>query len=127
MKRSWLLSAALLGITATSVNAAQNLVLLAGHIPKQIQNAVNIGRVAADEPIELSLIVSLDQDLLTQKLEELYGRGASESKHFLSSEQFAQKFGLADKRNTLKEFAQANGLIVDPVDNTPESLVVKVL
>jgi len=105
---------------------AESWVSMQGHVPKQLRSATMIERAPADESVQLSLVVHLDQNLLDQTLEQLYGRGAPAKKHFLSSSEFAQKFGLADKRQKLKDFALANGLTVDPTEDRPESMVVKV-
>src|SRR6266480_2053106 len=81
---------------AGSLRAAESLVALSGHVPHQIQNATMLQRAPADEIVSLSLVTRLDQNLLDQTLEQLYGRGAPAQKHYLSSAEFAQKFGIAD-------------------------------
>jgi len=105
---------------------AESLVPLQGHVAQQIQSATLVERAPADEMVTLSLVVRLDQTLLDQTFESLYGRSAPAQKHFLSSAEFAQKFDLADKRKMLKDFAQANGLSLDTAPDQPESLIVKV-
>ncbi len=117
---------AILGTLASFSGAAQGRVALMGHVLRQIQDAVKLERAPADESVQLSLVVRLDQNLLDETLDQLYGRNAPVQKHYLSSSEFAQKFGLADKRAQLKNFALANGLTVDAADNQPESMVVKV-
>jgi kumamolisin len=99
---------------------------LTGHVPKQIRTAIKLGRLAAEENVDLSLVVRVDQDLLDQTLAQLYGPSAAQPRHFLGSAEFAQKFDLADKRQKLKDFAQSAGLTVNSADDQPNSLVVKV-
>src|SRR5579864_4413151 len=113
-------------LIAVPLQAADSRVMLQGHVPLEIRNAAMVERVPADEPVSLSLVVRLDQDLLNQTLEGLYGRNAPAKKRFLSSSEFAQRFGFAEKRQALKDFASANGLMIDPADDHPESMVVKV-
>jgi subtilase family serine protease len=106
--------------------APSGMVALQGHVPRQVQSATKMARVAATEIIPLSLAVRIDQNLLNQTLEEIYGRNAPAQKHYLSSAEFAQRFGIAQKRQAIKDFALANGLTVDASDDQPESMMVKV-
>jgi subtilase family serine protease len=114
------------GMMVSTSAADEPRVALSEHIPKEIQSAALVERAPADEPVHLSLSVRLDQNLLDQTIAQLYGPNAPENKHFLSSSEFAQRFGLADKRQRLKDFAMANGLSVDPSEDKPGSLAVKV-
>jgi kumamolisin len=123
----------LIGIVVTTVcgitvfsQAAEPLLALVGHITPQIANAALLQRAPADEPVQLSLVVKLDQNLLDATYQELYGQKASVHKHFLSSDEFAQQFGLADKRSQLKNFALANGLTINSDGDNDRSMVVKV-
>ncbi len=119
--------AALLVISSTGVlPAAESLVSLQGHVPQEIRSATLLGRAQADEPVSLSLVVHLDESLLQQTIDGIYSRSAPGKKRFLSSPEFAQRFELTAKRQTLKAFAQANGLSVDSTDDRAESMVVKV-
>jgi kumamolisin len=113
-------------ICAAGAWAADGPVTLKGHIPKQLRTATRLGDVSADEKVELSLVVRLDQALLDQTMAALYGPKAAGPRHFLSPTEFAQRFDLADKRRKLKDFAQSSGLAVDSAQDRPESLVVKV-
>jgi len=115
-----------LGLLMASRALADDRVILAGHVPKILESAVKLERVSADEQVQMSLVLRVDQDLLTQTLENLYGPHAPAQKHFLSSSEFAQQFGLADKREKIKEFARANGFTVDTSDDRSDSMVVKV-
>src|SRR5579883_2909605 len=100
-------------------------VTLAGHVTKRLAGAGRLGRVAADERVDLSLAVKFDQALLDSTLAQIYAQPAS-SRHYLSPSEFAQVFGLSDKRRKLKAFAQASGLTVDASADDPNSGVVKV-
>src|SRR6266403_4046817 len=91
---AWWIAALLLGISpAGGLSAAGSMVALQGHVPPQVRNATLLGRAQADELVQLSLTVRLDQNLLDQTLEGIYGRNAPAQKHYLSSSEFAQKFG----------------------------------
>ena len=114
------------GALASSPAFAESLAALSGHIPQQIQSATLLGRAPVDEQVQLSLVVRLDQSLLDQTLDQLYGSNAPAVKHYLSSSEFAQTFGLADKRQMLKDFAKANGLIINSSEDEPKSMVIKV-
>src|SRR6266403_1722802 len=87
-------AALVLGIfPAGGLSAAESMVALQGHVPPQVRNATLLGRAQAGELVQLSLAVRLDQNLLDQTLNEIYGRNAPAQKHYLSSSEFAQKFG----------------------------------
>src|SRR5579872_358210 len=92
----------ILGTLISHSGAAEDRVVLKGHIPKEIQNATKLERVPADEQVGLGLVLQLDQTLLDQTLNQLYGKNAPATKHFLTPSEFAQKFGMADKRQKLK-------------------------
>ena len=116
----------ILAILPTSSLRAEKMVALAGHVPTQVlATAANLGSVPADELVHLSFVIHIDQALLDDALDKLYGKNAPATKHFLSSSEFAQQFDLAGKRQILKNFALANGLTIDPNDQ-PESLAVKI-
>jgi kumamolisin len=99
---------------------------LTGHVPRQIRSATRLARLAADEKVDLSLFVAVDQALLDQTMAEIYGPGAPANRRFLTSDEFSQKFDLARKRQALKDFAAASGLAIDPAEDRPGSLVVRV-
>ncbi|MDE2141633.1 MAG: fibronectin type III domain-containing protein [Elusimicrobia bacterium] len=113
-------------LAATSPAAALGRTILAGHVPAQVLTATALGPAPDDEPVKLSLVVRLDQHQLDQALAEIYGPAAPARRHYLSSAEFVQRFGLINKRQKLKDFAQSNGLAVDSSEDRPESLVVKV-
>jgi kumamolisin len=107
-------------------SAADRFVALTGHIPKQIRTATKLGRTAADENVELSLVVRVDQALMDQTLAQIYGPNKTWPKRFLSPAEFAQKFDLAEKRQKLKDFVRSAGLAVNAGEDQSNSLVVKV-
>jgi len=113
-------------VLAVPVASAQTNVTLTGHVFPRALAATRLQRVAADEPVRLSLAVRLDDALLNETLEQLYGSSASGSKRFLTSAEFAQKFDLPAKRELLKQFAQAHGMIVDPAEDRSDSMMIKV-
>src|SRR6266852_3051673 len=76
----------LLGIFPAGVlSAADKMVALQGHVPPQVRSATLMGRAQANELVQLSLAVRVDQVLLDQTLEDIYGRNAPTKKHYLSS------------------------------------------
>jgi len=114
------------GLVPFAWAANEATVALVGHVPRQIQTAALVGRAPADEPVDLSLAVHVDQTLLDQTFNQLYGPHAPTKKQFLSSSDFAQRFELAGKRQAIKTFAQSNGLTIMPMADVAESMVVKV-
>ena len=123
----FLITGFLLGtVRETAQTATVRSMTLSGHVPAQVKSATAMGALSPETVIPLSLVVQVDQPLLTQVLDRLYGPGAPANKHFLSSAEFAQAFNLADKRQKIKQFALANGLTIDATDNQDESMVVKV-
>jgi PKD repeat protein len=109
-----------------SVGYAQNSVTLTGHVAPRVRNATKIERVRPDETIALSLAVRLDDALLKETLDEIYGPNAPAKKRFLTSAEFAQKFDLPSKREELKQFARAHGLTISAGQDRPESMMVKI-
>jgi kumamolisin len=121
------LAATVFAALAGPVASAQTNVTLPGHVPPRVLAATRLESVAADETIRLSLAVRLDDALLKQTLDQLYGPNAPAQKHFLTSAEFAQKFELAAKREQLKQFAQTHGMTVNAAEDRPDSMVVSVL
>ncbi len=116
---------AIFALLSVNGRAAGPLVALTGHIPHQISVSAKIAPVASTETVHLSLVVNLDQNLMSQTLAQIYNSGDSLHRNFLTPAQFAQKFNLAQKRQALKSFAQASGLSLDLPDD-PYSQVVHV-
>lgn len=120
-----LLSGLLMTVGVGRVFAAESLVVLPGHISPRISVSTRLEVVASTEVINLSLVVNIDQTLMSQTLAQLYGPNASANKTFLTPAQFAQKFNLAQKRQLIKAFAEGAGLTLSS-DDEPNSLIVKV-
>ena len=116
----------ILATLMSNFGAAEPQVALNSHIPKETAASTKLGPVREAEVIQLGLVVRLDEALLKQAMDQLYGAHAAKPKHFLSSSEFALKFGLAAKREKLKNFARAQGLTVDPAADLPGSMIVKV-
>ncbi len=121
-----IIGALLLGLIAATNAAAQPRIPLAGHVPTRVRQATRVGRVAPNEIIELSLVVHLDEGLMSDALTRMYGWNAPINRRFLSSGDFAQRFGLAGKRAMLKQFAESVGLTAKASEDRAESMVVKV-
>ena len=113
-----------LSLLSVSAWASGSLVPLSGHVPHQIAVSAKIGPVASTETVHLSLVVNIDQNLMSQTLAQIY-QGDPLHRNFLTPSQFAQKFNLAQKRQALKSFAQSTGLSLDGPDD-PNSLVLHV-
>ncbi|HEV3334508.1 MAG TPA: putative Ig domain-containing protein [Bryobacteraceae bacterium] len=120
------LAASLLVALALPVASAQTNVFLAGHVSPRVSGANRLGRVAPDEPIRLTLAVRVDEALLKETLDSIYGPNTPASKRYLTSAEFAQKFELSAKRDRLRRFAQAHGLTVNAAEDQEESMVVSV-
>jgi kumamolisin len=127
LRRAWIGAAlAALALGAGGSASAESSVALPGHVTKRMRAATKLGRLPADENVELSLGVRLDQALLDQALAQIYGPKAPRPRRFLSPAEFTQKFDLAEKRRKLKDFARAAGLAVNAAEDRPNSLLVKV-
>jgi kumamolisin len=103
---------------------AEPLIALKGHISPQIHGAILVGKNPSDETISLSLLVNIDPAQMDQALHDIYGPGGS--RRFLRPYEFAERFGVADKRRALKDFAAQNGWAVDNSRDNPRSMIVKV-
>ncbi len=123
---NWGLSLIIGVLLSVQAHAAGPLVALTGHIPPQVAVSSKIAPVASTETVHLSLVIAVDQNLMNQTLAQIYQSGNPLHRNFLTPSQFAQKFNLVFKRQTLKSFAQSSGLSLDGPDD-PNSLVVKVV
>src|SRR5437660_11566939 len=117
--RSRELVLALASLALANVAWAEKPVIFRGHIASQIQSTAKIGRVAPDESVSLSFVVRLDQTRLDQTVTQIYGPHSNSSRHFLTSQEFAHIFGLADKRLKLQDFARTSGLTLEPAEDRP--------
>jgi kumamolisin len=120
------IAAAALALGLCRFASAETSVILPGHIPRRILAATKLERVPADERVDLSLVVNIDQALLDRTLAQLYGSKPGGYKRFLGRGEFARLFDIEDKRQKLKEFAVAAGLSVDAARDKPGSLIVRV-
>lgn len=102
--------------------------VLKGHVPPDIArlhlNAT--GRVPATNQLHLAIGLPLrNKDGLTNLLEQIYDRSSTNFHHYLSPEQFAQRFGPPEADyQKIKDFAKANGLEV--VRTYPSRMVLDV-
>ena len=128
MRRTIRLGGILLAVfvVARPSRAAGNSVVLSGHVPSLVAKSALVGRAPANEVVQLGLVVNIDQGLLAQTLNNLYGPGSPQNKPFLTPQQFAEKFDLPNKRQLLRNFAQANGLTVDASRDRANSLILSV-
>lgn len=106
---------------------AERRIPLQGHVSPELARATRLERVPSDEQVPLSLTIQIDQHLLDEALAAMYGPSAPQKKRYLTAAEFAEKFGLREKRKKVKEFAAANGLTLDPAGDKALSMVVKVV
>ena len=70
--------------------------LLIGHIPPAAARLQPVGRMAASNRLDLAIGLPLcNQEELTTLLEELYDPAGPQYRHYLSPQEFAEKFGPA--------------------------------
>jgi hypothetical protein len=103
---------ALLGLSGWSALAAETR--LPNHVPDAVSRLQPIGRL--DPGTNLSLAIGLpwrNQGALTNLLRELYDSAGTNYHHWLTAEQFAQKFGPTEEDyQKVLQFAAARGLKV---------------
>src|SRR5690242_12357595 len=87
---------------------------LKGHIPAAAAHLQPIGRLPGVTPLNLVIALPLrNQGALSNVLEELYNPASSQYRHYMTPEQFAEKFGPAKADyEALTVFAKAHGLQV---------------
>ena len=88
--------------------------LLTGHIPSATARLQPVGRLAGSSRLNLAIGLPLrNQEALTTLLEQLYDTASPQYRHYLSPEQFTEKFGPAkEDYEALIAFATAQGLAV---------------
>ena len=70
--------------------------LLSGHVPAAAARLQPVGRMPASNRLNLAIGLPLrNQEELTTLLEELYGAAGPQYRHYLSPQEFAEKFGPA--------------------------------
>ena len=89
--------------------------LLTGHIPSATARLQAVGRLPGSSRLNLAIGLPLrNQEALTTLLEQLYDPASPQYRHYLTPEQFAEKFGPAkEDYAALMVFAKAQGLVVD--------------
>ena len=87
---------------------------LHGHVPEAVARLSATGRSEPTQRLHLSIGLPLrNQADLTQLLQELYDPSSPNYRHFLTPQQFAEKFGPTEQDyQALSDFAKANGLTV---------------
>src|SRR5579885_2038551 len=95
------LLAALVFLCPAGALAAATAVLR-GHVPPQVLSSTKLSPVDPAENVDLSLFVNVDQALLDKTLAEIYAPSTG-PRHYLAPGEFAARFGLAAKRQALKD------------------------
>src|SRR6266567_452607 len=88
--------------------------LLTRHIPSATARLQAVGRLPGSSRLNLAIGLPLrNQAALTTLLEQLYDPASAQYRHYLSPEQFAERFGQAKQDyESLIAFAKAHGLAV---------------
>lgn len=101
---------------AMVASQAQAETLLTRHTRDEVVNgqAKSVGRLPANQTMRIVLVLPLrNQTELNDLLRELYDPYSPVYRHFLSVEQFTERFGPTQQDyDTVTRFAQANGLTV---------------
>jgi len=103
----------LLFLAATSALAA-NRHTVRGQVPDIVAKLTPTGRLPANERLNLAIGLPLrNRESLTNLLQQLYDPASPEFHHYLSPEQFSEKFGPTEADyQTVLQFVQTNGLTV---------------
>ena len=121
-----LLATVLLALSRPSVGAPA-LVRLHGHVPHAaVAHAQSLGRIASDENVRLALALPL-RDLAGSRafLARLYDPAAPEYGHYLTGNQFTERFGPTQQSyDAVLAFARARGLEI--TGTYPNRLLVDV-
>jgi hypothetical protein len=107
-------TAALLAANLTTGTAAQERRLLSGHVPAQAAKAAVIGRLPSTNSLDLAIGLPLrDQAAVTRLLQDIYDPSSPNYRHYLTSEQFDERFGPTEADyQTVIAFAKAHNLTV---------------
>jgi uncharacterized repeat protein (TIGR03803 family) len=100
-------------VLATSVGATERQVL-SGHVPAATMRSQPVSRLPATSRLNLAIGLPLrNQEVLNALLERLYDPASPQYRHYLTSEQFAERYGPArEDYETVIEFAKSCGLTV---------------
>src|SRR5450432_3245238 len=87
---------------------------LSGHLPPAAARLQPVGRLPALNRLNLAIGLPLrNQEALTNLLEQLYDPSSPQYRHYLSPEQFAERFGPAQEDyEAVRSFAKSQGLVV---------------
>src|SRR5438552_7478534 len=88
--------------------------LLTGHIPSATARLQPVGRMPGSSRLNLVIGLPLrNQEALITLLDQLYDPASPQYRHYLSPEQFAERFGpVKEDYEALIAFATAQGLVV---------------
>jgi uncharacterized repeat protein (TIGR03803 family) len=119
LKPAWLpglarrLGEAALLVLATTTPAAE-MQLLRGHVPAATAHLQAIGRLPGTNRLNLAIGLPLrNREALTNLLEQIYNPASPNYHHYLTAEQFAERFGPTEKDyEAVMAFARAQGLTV---------------
>ncbi len=100
--------------------------LLHGHVPAAVAHLQPVGRLPASTNLQLAIGLPLrDPEGLTNFLRQLYDPASTNYHHYLTSEQFTERFGPSQKDyQTVIAFLEANGFKV--IATHPNRLLVDV-
>ena len=87
-------AAALLAAILTTGTSAQERRVLTGHVSASAAKAVLVGRLPSTNSLNLAIGLPLrDQAAVTRLLQDLYDPASPNYRHYLTSEQFDERFG----------------------------------
>jgi hypothetical protein len=107
-KAGTVLSALLLVVAAQGADRQ----FLNGHLPQAVRNSTPTSFLPASQRLPLAVCLPLrDREGLTNLLREIYNPNSPNFHHYLTSAQFAQRFGPSEQDyQALTTFAEAHGL-----------------
>lgn len=105
---------ALLLLQLTTVAQAVQTQSLHGHVPDAVAHLTPMERLPATNVLHLVISLPLrNREDLTNLLQQLYDPASPNYHHYLTTEQFAERFGpSAEDYQSISNFARANGLTV---------------
>ncbi|MGO9649969.1 MAG: protease pro-enzyme activation domain-containing protein [Terriglobales bacterium] len=115
-----LCGAALMLVTSSAL--AESHLTMTRHVPEAVTSgkAQLVGQLPAAQHLSLAISLPLrNENALNDLLEQVYDRHSSSYRHYLSVQEFTERFGpAAADYEAVRQFAQANGLtIVDLAAN----------
>ena len=107
-------AAALLAAMLATGAVAQERRLLTGHVPAQAAKAALVGRLPSTNSLNLAIGLPLrDQAAVTRLLQDIYDPASPNYRHYLTSEQFDERFGPSEADyEAVIAFAKAHNLAV---------------